>query len=162
MGRLAVMDRDPLVRRASPDDAASIAALYADFLRTYGHEAEPAPILRFLIRMLAAEWTRFFVAVNAYGTFMGFAGCVLSYSAVDQSGALVINDFYVDVPFRRLGVGLKLCRAVERCAVELGATRIFLAADPDMEAALSLYRKAGFEVMPYRSMTRVLPDARDR
>lgn len=153
------MDDPIIVRRATVSDAADISMLYLHFLRSYGHDSERESIVRFLEYILAEPWAFFFVATDVSHKIVGFAGCTLTYSVVLQGTAISINDMFVDAVARRRGVGTALCAAVEAHARLNGCVKLFLMTAPDAEAAITMYKKAGFEIQPYLEMAKGLSNA---
>jgi GNAT superfamily N-acetyltransferase len=65
-----------------------------------------------------------------------------------------VGGMFVDPAHRRAGVGKHLLEAVEAWARGLGATRIELEVNPELEAALRLYERCGYT---RSGSTRALP-----
>lgn len=144
------------VRRASLADVPALSNLYVDFLASYGHPADSQAVIAFLQTLIAEPWVTFFVAVDNPHKVVGFCGCTLSYSAVLQATAITLEDMFVQPSARRQGVATALCNAVEAYARDKRFATLFLQTAPDAEAAVALYKKAGFETRPYLAMSKVL------
>jgi [ribosomal protein S18]-alanine N-acetyltransferase len=78
------------------------------------------------------------VVHEPHGDMIGF---ILARSVADEAEVLTLA---VDPVYRRAGVGRALVEAVALSAAAAGARRLFLEVASDNNAALGLYRAAGF------------------
>lgn len=92
-----------------------------------------------LSRLLRAD------AARAFGAFAGYEreplGFVLAFVAADEAEILAIA---VAPSRRRMGIGAKLLRALQRQLRDEGVNRLHLEVAADNPAAHGLYRKFGF------------------
>ena len=84
------------------------------------------------------------------GKVVGFTQLYPSFSSVRAGRAFVLNDLYVDIAARRLGVARALLQAAADFARADGAIRLELETDPDNRSAQALYRHMGWE--PYEGI----------
>ena len=71
-------------------------------------------------------------------------GCVALVPAHGDAGRVELIKMAVDESRRGKGIGRALMDAVTRTARDLGAREIWLESNTKLDAALALYRKAGF------------------
>lgn len=83
------------------------------------------------------------------GTVAGYALLAKTFS--QEAGGLVvwIEEIYVKPQFRGKGLGGEFFKFLEK---ERPAARYRLEIEPENERAVALYRKNGFEMMPYGQM----------
>ena len=67
-----------------------------------------------------------------------------------------VTELFVAAPARRRGVAARLLREAEANARRNGTRALHLVVRPVNEAAMALYRHAGFDVIPRVLMTKVL------
>ena len=106
--------------------------LYLD-LQNYQDEAEHPE------RKYELPWGRLCIAISDGSV----AGCVALRRLDDERGEL--KRLYVRPSFRGKGIGRVLVEWIEEEAREIGYKSLYLDSVPELEAALSLYRKMGFE-----------------
>jgi GNAT superfamily N-acetyltransferase len=119
---------NPTIRRATIEDADAIAPLFDHYRMFYQQLAEVG------------------------GKVVGFTQLFPSFSSVRAGRAWVLNDLYVDIAARRLGVARALLQAATDFARADGAIRLELETDPDNRSAQALYRHMGWE--PYEGTLR--------
>lgn len=98
-----------------------------------------------------------FLVVAEDGTgLLGYA--LLTYGFDLEFGGRdgFLTEIFVRADARRQGVGGLLLSEVERRARGTGVAAVHLLAYPENEAALSLYRNAGYVVSPRRFLTKRL------
>ena len=92
-----------------------------------------------ICKLLGSEWT-------AYGAFMGekIVGYIVISNKLFGSNAqyLELVLFHVSQPFRRMGIGTGLFRAICREARLLGAEKLYISAHSSKESQAA-YRKLG-------------------
>lgn len=137
----------PTIRRATPDDAATIGRLAAEFqghLRAHGSGAD--------FRWGAAEYLR-----DGFGPDAAFAGVVAEvddqvagfalygsgYDTTRGERYVYLIDLFVSAAHRRRGVGEALMRAVGEIGRRRGAESIAWSVLKDDRAARSFYEKLG-------------------
>nr|DAI53012.1 MAG TPA: acetyltransferase domain containing protein [Inoviridae sp.] len=85
------------------------------------------------------------------GRTAGYGLLALTYSA--EAGGLVVwlEELYIRDAFRGLGLGGGFIRFVED-AYKGKAARLRLEAEPDNTGAIRLYKRLGFEELPYKQL----------
>jgi ribosomal protein S18 acetylase RimI-like enzyme len=133
------------IRLATPADAATLRALVEAF-RDHMNEAEPpsATLDASLARLLADPDTCFLIAFDAAGAPLGYAQLRFRYSLWIAGIECHVDDFFVAAAARRRGVGAELLVGSIERARERGARLVALTTNERNEAALALYRGAGF------------------
>ncbi|MEM9027925.1 MAG: GNAT family N-acetyltransferase [Pseudomonadota bacterium] len=118
---------------ADPSHAARIAALHHIVFRS----ETPSSAIQDL---LSDSGAMAFMATSAGAKTL--VGYVMGRIAGDDAEILWVG---VDTPWRKCGVGSLLLRGFERAAANVDVRRIVFEVAVDNEAALALYKKAGFE-----------------
>ena len=85
----------------------------------------------------------------ADGTVQGYALIAKTFSQEAGGLAVWIEELYVREKYRSRGLGSEFFEFVQR---EIPAARYRLEVEPENERAVALYRRKGFEVLPYRQM----------
>ena len=79
------------------------------------------------------------------GKVAGFTQLFPSFPSLRAGRAFVLNDLYIDIAARRLGLARALLQAATDFARTDGAIRLELETDPDNRSAQALYRHMGWE-----------------
>ena len=85
-----------------------------------------------------------FFAINHAGTYLGFTQLYPMFSSVSVQRTWVLNDLYVSLDARRMGVGKMLMNKAEKFAIESGAKGISLETGVENINAQSLYESIGY------------------
>jgi ribosomal protein S18 acetylase RimI-like enzyme len=132
-------------RFATPDDVPQLAALFDRYRQFY----EQAPDLKlaraFISERLAKQESVILVAEVEPRTLAGFCQMYPTFCSVAAAPILVLYDLFVDVPWRRSGVGRSLMQAAEQYAVQAGVARMDLATARTNLSAQSLYESLGWK-----------------
>ena len=136
---------NPTIRRATIDDVGTIAPLFDHYRMFYQQPSDPALAQRFIGERLQRGESVIFLA-EVGGKVVGFTQLFPSFSSVRAARAFVLNDLYVDVAARRLGVARALLQTAADFARADGAIRLELETDPDNRSAQALYRHMGWEL----------------
>lgn len=138
------------IRPIAPRDDAAMACIARAALRAHGLDIPGTayfdPELDHLSTYYAAdERSRaYFVAVDRRGAVLGGAG----FSAFPPfERCAEVQKLYVDDAARHQGIGTTLMGAVEAAARERGFRCLYLETHSNLEAALRLYRRLGFELV---------------
>lgn len=142
---------NPTIRRATVDDADAIAPLFDHYRMFYQQPSDEALAHHFIGERLRHGESVIFLA-EVGGKVAGFTQLFPSFSSVRAGRAFVLNDLYVDIAARRLGVARALLRAAADFARADGAIRLELETDHDNRSAQALYRHMGWE--PYEGTLR--------
>ena len=132
----------PTVRRATPDDAASLARLLHDFDTEYEEEVPSVEVLEERFRLLVDEGE--VTALLAGEGPDGFAVLRFRPSVYVDGLDAYLEELYVAPDRRGEGMGRALLEAAMDTARERGAYRIDLGTSEDDVAARKLYESAGF------------------
>jgi GNAT superfamily N-acetyltransferase len=134
------------IRRLTPATAKGdpeFGALYARYLADFDADCDPSRYGPLLERLLGEDWIGGLVASGA-SSLLGFCIYSRTYSALTASPAYLVEDLYVDPPFRRGGVGLALIEELIGQARTAGARRIFVQTDLDDPSMTGFYSRIGF------------------
>jgi ribosomal protein S18 acetylase RimI-like enzyme len=142
---------NPIIRRATVDDVDAIAPLFDHYRMFYHQPSDEALAHRFIGERLRRSESVIFLA-EVGGKVAGFTQLFPSFSSVRAGRAFVLNDLYVDIAARRLGVARTLLQAAADFARADGAIRLELETDHDNRSAQALYRHMGWE--PYEGTLR--------
>ncbi|MEO6103016.1 MAG: GNAT family N-acetyltransferase [Pseudoxanthomonas sp.] len=141
----------PLIRRATAEDTETLAPLFDRYRMFYQQPSDADLAQRFIGERLQRGESVIFLAQVA-GTSVGFTQLFPSFSSVRAARVFVLNDLYVDISARRLGVARALLQAATDFARSDGAIRLELETDQDNRSAQALYRHMGWE--PYEGTLR--------
>jgi ribosomal protein S18 acetylase RimI-like enzyme len=136
---------NPTIRRATIEDADAIAPLFDHYRMFYQQPSDPALAQRFINERLQRGESVIFLA-EVGGKTVGFTQLFPSFSSVRAGRAFVLNDLYVDIAARRLGVARALVQTATDFARNEGAIRLELETDHDNRSAQALYRQMGWEL----------------
>jgi GNAT superfamily N-acetyltransferase len=78
------------------------------------------------------------------GCVVGFTQLYPSFSSVSMKRIWILNDLFVDAPYRKQGIAKLLMSAAEQFARETGAIRLVLSTQISNIAAQSLYESLGY------------------
>ena len=136
---------NPTIRRATVEPVDSIAPLFNHYRMFYQQPSDEALARQFIGERLQRGESVIFLA-EVGGKVVGFTQLFPSFSSVRAARAFVLNDLYVDVAARRLGVARALLQTAADFARADGAIRLELETDPDTRSAQALYRHMGWEL----------------
>lgn len=128
------------IRRAGELDEGLIAAVRR--LTPQLNPDAPEPSTAHLARLIAAEATELYLALDDEGEIVGML--TLAHYPLPTGERVWIEDVVVDASARGAGAGAALVHAAVARARELGAWRIDLTSRPEREAANRLYQRLGF------------------
>lgn len=139
---IAIRDAD----LADPAHADALVALVDGYARGAGGQEAPlsAEARERMAPGLRGLPTAFVLLAFAGERAVGVAVCVWGFSTFAGRPSVNVHDLAVDPAFQRRGVGARLLAEVERRARARGAAKITLDVHETNEAAIRLYRRAGF------------------
>ena len=138
-------DRPLLTARlASSNDVAALGALMVDFYVEAGFILSPAAAQRTFSALIANPPLGQIWLLEADGRAAGFIVLTVSFSM--EYGGLrgFVDDFFIAKQFRRHGLGGLALQAVKEECMRRGVAALLVETGPTNEAALSVYRRAGF------------------
>ena len=145
----------PLLRRAQPADAASLAQFAARaFAETFGPDNRPEDIAAHLAAVFGPAQQRRELADPDFVTLVmdgpdGLVGYAqvrraAPPSCVPSDAPVELYRFYVDRPWHGQGVAQRLMAAVHAAAPELGGRSIWLSVWERNPRAIAFYVKSGY------------------
>lgn len=154
---------DPIVRLATPTDAAAIARIHnqgiASRLATF--EIEPRTVDDVLNRLAAAGDRHPTVVVEVNGDIAAWAS-VGAYRSRDCYVGVGEHSVYVDDRYQKQGLGLIALNALITACGERGFWKLVSRIFPENIASLRLHERAGFRVVgTYRQHARLDGEWRD-
>jgi GNAT superfamily N-acetyltransferase len=142
---------NPTIKRATVGDVDAIAPLFDHYRMFYQQPSDGVLAHRFIGERLQHGESVILLA-EVGGRTVGFTQLFPSFSSVRAGRAFVLNDLYVDIAARRLGVARALLQAAADFARADGAIRLELETDHDNRSAQALYRHMGWK--PYEGTLR--------
>lgn len=140
------------IRRATPDDAATLALLgHRTFEETFGPANDPANMALFLEKTYGEEQQRreleqpdfITLLCEEDGVAIAFAQ-LLPVPTPSEQNAIEIVRFYVDRPWHGRGIAQTLMEEAKRIARELAAAAVWLVVWEHNPRAIAFYEKCGF------------------
>jgi GNAT superfamily N-acetyltransferase len=142
-----------MIRRATMGDIDAMSRMLGGlFSSEPDFAADPPKQRRGLEAVLRSGEAAAFVAETDPGIAVGMVTVQLVISTAEGGPSGLLEDLFVEEPYRREGVGAALVGAVEAWCLERGATRVQLLADRDNERAFRFYDAAGY--LPTRMVAR--------
>jgi ribosomal protein S18 acetylase RimI-like enzyme len=142
-------------RRAGLEDVETLIALMKEFYAESGFDFDAADARRAFASLLGdsrlgAAWL---LAVD--GDVAGYFVMSLVFSVGFGGMVATLDDLFVRPAFRRRGLGRAALGELRNAAKSLDLHALHLEVDPANDAAMTLYRSAGFRERTLRSM--ILP-----
>ena len=131
------------ISHATPADLDALARLFDAYRQFYGQMPDLDASREWLRSRLRFGESKVLVARQG-GAVVGFAQLYPSFSSVRMARTWILNDLFVASTARRKGVARALLDAAAAFAREDGAAGISLETTRDNDAALALYRAAGW------------------
>jgi ribosomal protein S18 acetylase RimI-like enzyme len=150
--------RRPTIRRATPQDAADLAAFGRQaFTDTFGRDNTPEDLALYLAAAYGPEIQRAELVNPAVSCWLAESGSdIAGYallrrgpapSTVDSDSAIEVGRLYVGREFIRGGIGSLLMRAALDEARETGIRTIWLGVWEHNLRAIAFYRRWGFDIV---------------
>lgn len=152
-----------IIRQAGIVDLPQLVTLFDGYRQFYQQPSHLKAAESFIRARLKAQDSVFIIALNDAGldaasdarsadnsisphkSAMGFIQLYPSYSSVAMQRTWILNDLFVAVEYRRLGVAKQLIEYVQDFAKSTNAMAIKLATAIDNEPAKLLYEQIGFK-----------------
>jgi N-acetylglutamate synthase-like GNAT family acetyltransferase len=128
------------IRDAASADAAALTVL----LDQLGYPCTEGEVLRRLTRLKATGSDECFVALQE-GHVIGMAAVHVSTTLVGDNPVAKLSAIVVDERHRQQGVGEALLSEIERRALTIGCSLIFLTTADRRDGAHAFYRRSGFK-----------------
>ena len=142
-----------IIRDFLPDDRTEFLQMCSDFYSgdAVAHAVNPIHFTRTFDQLMEKNHFIRGLAVEHDGAIAGY--CQLSFTWSNEAGGLTvwIEELYVREKYRSRGLGSEFFEFVQR---EIPVARYRLEVEPENERAIALYRRKGFEVLPYGQMVK--------
>ena len=125
------------------EDLEEVSRLFDQYRVFYKKSSNIEAARTFLQERFQKNESTMFVARDQE-LMVGFTQLYPSFSSVSLKRTWILNDLFVEEPYRKKGVAKSLIKAAERFARETGAVRIILATQISNTAAQSLYESLGY------------------
>jgi GNAT superfamily N-acetyltransferase len=130
-----------------PGELDALARIFDAYRSHYGETIEPDRTASWLAVQLRADRLNAFVADDG-SAIVGFATSIEVPASLRLGHWWQIRDVFVRPEHRRQGIAVALLDAVRSAADASGALRLGLQTEEGNEAALALYRRAGYVAAP--------------
>jgi GNAT superfamily N-acetyltransferase len=131
------------VTLAQSEDLAEVSILFDRYRVFYNQSSDLEAARSFLQQRFHQKDSTMFIARN-WDRIVGFTQLYPSFSSVSMNRVWILNDLFIDEPYRNQGIARLLMGAAENFAKETAATRIILATQVANLPARSLYRSLGY------------------
>ncbi len=140
------------IRQARPSDTDAVAALFDQYRTFYGKPSDVNLARSFISQRMHNSESVLFVADTPDASaghdngipLVGFVQLYPCFSSVSAARIYVLNDLYVAVPYRRLGLARALLLAAQAFASDAGAVRMALSTGVENQSAQALYESLGW------------------
>lgn len=142
-----------MIRPINERDEALYCALCDEFYHSDGvlHPIPEAHYHRAFAELMRSDEYLLCYILECDGAPAGYALLVRGYSQEAGGSVVWIDELYLRPAFRSRGLGTELFRFVEE---HFPAARYRLEIEPDNTRAHALYRRLGYEELPYVQMIR--------
>jgi ribosomal protein S18 acetylase RimI-like enzyme len=131
------------VRRALPADIDLLVPLFEGYRAFYTCAPDPRAAREFLTARLSRGESVIFLA-TAGGAAAGFVQLYPVFSSLRMRRAWILNDLFVEEPYRKQQIAKRLMEAARALAAETGAASVALETAPDNAPARRLYESLGY------------------
>jgi ribosomal protein S18 acetylase RimI-like enzyme len=132
-------------RLATPDDLASVAALFDAYRQFYKQPADLPLARAFMRARLERKDSVVLVAESATKQVLGFCQLYPMFCSIRAAPTYTLYDLFVTPEARGTGAGRALMLAAQAHAAQTGASRLELSTAKDNTVAQSLYESLGWE-----------------
>lgn len=136
-----------VIKRISAEESRLVTDLFNKYRVFYHQPSDIDLATRYINERLQNQESVIFVSFANAGNKVvpsGFTQLYPSYSSVSAVRNWILNDLYVDAPFRKQGVGDALIRTAMNFSKEQGASYLQLETAVDNIPAQTLYEQIGF------------------
>jgi ribosomal protein S18 acetylase RimI-like enzyme len=134
------------IKRIDLSEANLVVGLFNQYRVFYGRFSDLGMAQAFIQERLQNNESVIFAAMDPNTQQpVGFTQLYPKYSSVRMSKNWILNDLYVDIAYRKQGIGEDLIKTVMDFAKNQGATFVQLETAVENYTAQSLYEAIGFE-----------------
>ena len=130
--------------QAAIEDVEGVSKLFNSYRMFYEKPSDLEGATKYIKERMEKEESVIFVVKNDQ-KYMGFTQLYPVFSSISMKKSWILNDMFVDLDARKLGIGQLLLNQAKDFAVKTGAKSIVLETAPDNYAAQKLYEKNGYE-----------------
>ncbi|VDG99750.1 putative acetyltransferase [Lysinibacillus sphaericus] len=130
--------------QATIEDLDGVSNLFNSYRMFYEKSSDLEGAKKYIKERLENKESVIFVVKNDQ-KYMGFTQLHPVFSSISMKKSWILNDMFVDLEARKLGIGQLLLNQAKDYAVKTGAKSIVLETAPDNYAAQKLYEKNGYE-----------------
>ena len=128
---------------ASLEHLGEVSRLFDQYRVFYNQPSDLDAATKFLQERFQNQDSTVLIASES-DRVVGFTQLYPSFSSVSMKRIWILNDLFVDEPYRKRGIAKRLMSAAEQFARETGAIRLALSTQISNIAAQSLYESLGY------------------
>ncbi|WP_432353352.1 GNAT family N-acetyltransferase [Sporosarcina sp. A2] len=129
--------------QATIEDLEGVSNLFNSYRMFYEKPSDLEGAKKYIKERLENEESVIFVVKNNQ-KYVGLTLLYPVFSSISMKKAWILNDMFVDLEARKLGIGQVLLHKAKDYALKTGAKSIVLETAPDNYAAQKLYEKNGY------------------
>ena len=133
-------------RKAKLKDLEQLAMLFDAYRVFYRKETAIEEATQFLKQRLENNDSEIIVAESAENSLIGFVQLYPLFSSTRMQKLWLLNDLFVDPPFRKKGIAINLIERAKQLVSESGACGMFLETEKSNIVGNNLYPKVGLEL----------------
>ncbi len=133
------------IKRASIEGIDQLSVLFNDYRVFYKKEPDLNAAKQFMMERLQNDDSVIFVAENSHRKTVGFVQLYPLYSSTRMKKLWLLNDLYVDVNYRGLGISKLLLDQAKKHCIKTKACAILLESEKTNTIANKLYVASGFK-----------------
>lgn len=131
------------VTLASLEHLDKVSRLFDKYRIFYNQSSDLNAATKFIQERFQNQDSAVFIASEG-DRMVGFIQLYPSFSSVSMKRVWILNDLFVDEPYRKQGIAKLLMNAAEQFARQTGAVRLVLATQISNIAAQTLYESLGY------------------
>ena len=135
---------NPVLRAARREDLPHLARFIQGYYRIEGIPFDLYRVERALVPLLGREDLGRVWLIDANDAPVGYLILCFGYSIEKGGRDAMVDEFYIDVAYRKRGIGRRVLEQAIAEVRALGVVSVFLEVDRNNEAAQRLYTGAGF------------------
>jgi GNAT superfamily N-acetyltransferase len=132
------------MRKASLIDVQQLVTMMAEFYSDSPYVLNPRRATAAFTGLLADERLGHIWIIQSNSKDVGYVVVTLCYSMTFGGIAAVVDDFFIQPPFRGAGLGKATMEEVRNFCASRGVRAIHVETGRDNAPALAVYRRAGF------------------
>ncbi|MGE6415595.1 GNAT family N-acetyltransferase [Planococcus kocurii] len=129
--------------QATIEDLEGVSNLFNSYRMFYENPSDLEGAKKYIKERLKNEESVIFVVKNNQ-KYVGFTQLYPVFSSISMKKSWILNDMFVDLEARKLGIGQVLLQKARAYALKTDAKSIVLETAPDNFAAQKLYEKNGY------------------